>query len=951
MVVQHLSVDHTSFMDTILQRATSLKVSMLMADTVPEPDHVYIKLPEYEVVLDGMLRLSDRELPQDGLYLPIDDFFFSLATSQQEASIAVVLSGMGTDGSRGLKEIKAYGGLVMVQEPRSAQFDGMPTAALRQDIADVVLPPSELASRLVLILRQGAEPRQPPMAGEIERGDPFQLLLDRVHAITRINFGRYRMATIRRRIEKRMLITQHDVLDEYINFALHNETELQILRQSFLIGVTRFFRDAEAFGRLRETIIPDLFEQLPDGRDLRIWVPSCSTGEEVYSIAMLVEDYLERKQIRRNYKIFGSDVDRRSIVVATHGQYDDTIQADVPVYLLQKYFTPTSQGYRVRPELHEHILFAVQNLLEDPPFIRIDLISCRNFLIYVDAQSQQQILSNFHFGLNATGYLMLGPSEHLGSLQSAFSTVDRRWKIYQKRSDVRSSGYQRRLGLPAYPNSRNIHAGGVQAVTPFSGDVPPAVGDYAPFIPFTSTMDAYARYLSEHYAPSALFVNRQYDILYVNGEFTGILALPRFDAQLSLRTVVNPELQNLLTAGVDRVLSSQKPGVFERVNVAPEGQPARLLKVRFSLFETVTFSEPLAILEFLPLEEKYGGQDEVDEAEVYSVDRRLMQKVTGLETELLRSERRAQKLYNELEATNEELQSSNRELLASNEEMQSTNEELQSVNEELYTVNHEFQRKNDELIAINNDINNLLKSTQISTIFVDKQLNIRRFTLGVGQQFDLNASDLGRPITVFANPFQDVNIEETSRAVLRTAKRYDKEVQDRDDDYYLLRMLPYLTETEQVEGVVITFVDINDLVRTRRRLTDMARKYEAIFHTTKEVIAIVRNNSRIEDVNRPLVDYSDKQLIGMYFTDLIEDNKGKVRFTEALRKSFDQHRVELLALTLQSREGETTRVEIEFIPIAAGSAATPDTESDKAGVEQAMIIIRDITKLEIEQPS
>ena len=945
MVVQHLSVDHASSMDRILQRATTLKVSMLSSNTVPESDHVYIKSPEYEVWLDGILRLRPRQLPPEGLYLPIDDFFFSLAAGQQEASVAIVLSGMGTDGSRGLKEIKAHGGLIMVQEPHTAQFDGMPTAALRQNIADVVLPPSDLASRLAIILQQDTQPRQPPIAKETEQGDLFQTLLKRIHDITRINFGRYRIATIRRRIEKRMLITQHDVLERYIDYALHNETELQTLRQSFLIGVTRFFRDAEAFDRLRNSIIPDLFERLPSGQDLRVWVPSCSTGEEVYSIAMLVEDYLDRKQVRRGYKVFGSDVDRRSIVVATHGQYDDTIQADVPPGYLHKYFFPTSQGYKVRPELQEHILFAVQNLLEDPPFIRIDLISCRNFLIYVDADSQQQILSNFHFGLNAAGYMILGPSEHLGSLQSAFSTVDRRWKIYQKRDDARTSAHKRRGGVATYPNLRSLNTGGVQAVTPFAGRLPSdAVNAAHPFLA-SSSMDEYARYLSERYAPNALFVNRQYDILYLNGDFAGILSLPRFDAQLSLRTLVNDEVQSLLSAGVDRVLSSQKSGLFERINVAREEQPPRFLKVRFSLFNPTGVGESLAILEFLPLEGGAAVGAEDDEAEVYSVDRRLMQKVTELETELLRSEHRAQKLYNELEATNEELQSSNRELLASNEEMQSTNEELQSVNEELYTVNNEFQRKNDELIATNNDINNLLKSTQITTIFVDKQLNIRRFTPGIGRQFDLNGSDMGRPITVFANPFQDVNIEATSREVLRTTKRYDKEVQDKHGDYYLLRVLPYLTETDQVEGVVITFVDINDLVRTRQQLTDMARKYEAIFHTTQEVIAIVRSNSRIEDVNRPLAQYGTKQLIGMYFTDLIDDDQGKVQFTESLRKSFDQHRVEILALTLRPRGGEITRVEIEFIPIAEQPGASPTQE----GVEQAMIIIRDITSLENER--
>ncbi len=278
VVVQHLSVDHASSMDSILQRATNLTVSMLAEDTIPQADHVYIKSPEYEVNLNHLLHLTPRKLPQQGLYLPIDEFFFSLAASQQEASVAIVLSGMGTDGSRGLKEVKAHGGLVMVQDPSTAQFDGMPTAALRQNIADVVLPPGQLASRLAMILRHDGVTGQVPLSDDIEQGDLFQALMRRIHAVSRINFGHYRTATIRRRIEKRMLITQHESLQRYIQYALHNDPELQILRQSFLIGVTRFFRDAEAFDRLRDVIIPELFKQLPAEQDLRIWVPSLFYG-------------------------------------------------------------------------------------------------------------------------------------------------------------------------------------------------------------------------------------------------------------------------------------------------------------------------------------------------------------------------------------------------------------------------------------------------------------------------------------------------------------------------------------------------------------------------------------------------------------------------------------------------------------------------------------------------
>ena len=950
VVVQHLSRNYPSSMDVILQRCTNLTVKPLSENTLPQANHIYVKGPDVDVTIDDWLRVSQRAEDNDGLYLPIDEFFFSLAANRGDEAVGIILSGMGTDGSRGLKEIKARGGLVLVQSPKSAQFDGMPNASLRQNIADMVLPPTKLASHLTMIVRrENGEGKSSNIPQSLEDDTLFPSLLDRIYSTTRIDFKRYRPATIYRRIEKRMIITQEEPLANYIAYALNNETELQILRQSFLIGVTRFFRDKEAFGIIRDQIIPALIERIPADQDLRIWVPSCSTGEEAYTIAMLVDDYLQRKKIFRSFRIFGADVDRRSITVAARGEYDDTIQADVPPELLERYFIPLPHGYQVRPEIKDRMLFAVQNLLDDPPFIRVDFISCRNFLIYIDTKTQQHVLSNFYFGLNTLGYLMLGPSEHLGSLQSAFTTIDRRWKIYQKRSNAKLSDFKRKTG--SEPNLRFATGNNLQAITLPSVRPQVSDGDFSILPPASrsSTMDQFSRYLSERYAPTTLFVNRNYDILYLNGDFANILHLPRFDAHLSLRTVVNEEAQSLLIIGVDRVLNTQQSGIFERINIAGPKQEPRFLKVRFSLFDDAGISEPIAMLEFMSSEEGANGVDKAKvtgDAEVYNIDRRLLDKVAELEAELLRSERRAQKLYNELEATNEELQSSNRELLASNEEMQSTNEELQSVNEELYTVNNEFQRKNDELADTNNDINNLLKSTQISTIFVDKKLNIRRFNPGVGQQFDLAVSDLGRPLTSFASPFADVDIEALARQVLEDGKRYDQEVADKDGDYYLLRLLPYLTEGEQLEGVVITFVDINDLVRTRQRLTDMATKYEAIFHNTQEVIAIVNSNSRIEDINRSLAGKSRKELLGFYFTDLVANDTGKVQMTESLRAAFDNQEMSFLTLNLAGSGDSTVRIEGEFIPIV--------TKIDhEEVVEQTMIVVHDVTDLnkELQQNS
>ena len=947
VVVQHLSLDHASSMTTILQRATSLQVKSLNKLVIPEPNTVYVKMPEVDVEVDSFtLRTRLRATDPDTLYLPIDKLFFSLAKSRGEDAIAIILSGMGTDGSRGLKEIKSHGGLVLVQRPDSAQFDGMPRAALRQRLADVVLPPAELAARLAKILRNAAVIEKGNSSlEELSQTDLVRTLLDRIQHPARVDFNRYRPATIMRRIEKRMLIRQFTKLIDYVNFTSEDEEERQILRQSFLIGVTRFFRDREAFDVLGQEVIPTLFREVKD-REVRIWVPACSTGEEAYSIAMMMQEYLDDHDLDRTFKIFGSDVDRKSIIAAAAGKYDEAIAADIPPGWLQRYFHREPPGYRVRADLKENILFAVQNLLDDPPFIRIDFLSCRNFLIYINGEAQQRILSNFHFSLNPSGYLLLGPSESLGVLQSAFTTIDRRWKLYQKRLGGRTS--TGKLVSPVIDDIANRPGKKITIITPDIENGEPDGSPANPPLPYSAplrSMDYYARYLSERYAPATLFVNKQYDILYLNGDFSGMLRLPRFNAMLSLHTMVSEEAESLLTAGVDRVLRTGNSGIFERINVGQTDDEPRYVRVRFSATEFVQLDEAVAVLEFFPAEDETKQPNQPSSEEVYSVDRRLKERIRKLEAELLSSEQRGQKLYNELEATNEELQSSNRELLASNEEMQSTNEELQSVNEELYTVNNEFQRKNEELNNINNDVNNLLKSTQISTIFVDSQLRIRRFTPGVGQQFDLHSSDLGRPITSFANPFEDLPIEKLCRNVLETNMRHDEEIEDNKGNYFLLRMLPYLTEQDEVEGIVITFVDINDLVRTRRRLTDMAHKYEAIFENTEETIAIMRENSRIEEINRSFAGRGTSDLIKGYFTDLIATDQDKVKFNESLRASFDNGEVSNLEISLITMGNSTMYTKLEVIPIVNSD----DGDVRESSVEQAMVIIHDYTTIEKER--
>ncbi|NJB84746.1 two-component system CheB/CheR fusion protein [Lewinella marina] len=939
VVVQHLSPDHESLSPAILQRVTHLRVVALREMTVPQPDHVYVRMPEVDVQVDKFaLRTLPRSSAQAPHYRPIDDFFSSLAATRQEDAIAILLSGMGTDGSRGLQEIRARGGIVLVQHPDSARFDGMPRAALVDQAPDLLLPPGELARRLAGLVSGVDDPTttEPGQPGPVELR---QALLDRINEQSRIDFHRYRPGTIVRRIEKRMLAGQFGSLQEYVSHALGNEEELRELRQSFLIGVTRFFRDEAAFECVSREVLPVLFAQDP-GRDVRIWVPACSTGEEVYSLAILIDDYLQTHQLSRTFKIFGSDVDRKAIVAAANGSYPDTIAANVPQPFLRRYFERTPQGYNVRKELKEHVLFAVQNLLEEPPFIRIDFLSCRNFLIYVNGEGQKRVLNNFYFSLNPAGVLMLGPSESLGSLQAAFSTIDRRWKIFRKRQGEKPGNSRPPLPVaaqPPRPPARVVPEAAEAAAPP----------DRKHPNPTDKIMDHYARYLSERYAPTTLFVDQQYNILYLNGDFNGVLRLPRFNAHLTLQTVVNDEARSLLTAGVDRVFATGKNGSYDRLNVSEHAAAPHFVKVRLSLQEFLQVDHPVVMIEFTPLAGEVDAGEEGGESrteESYTADRQLREKVEVLEHELMRSEQRAQKLYNELEATNEELQSSNRELLASNEEMQSANEELQSVNEELYTVNNEFQRKNEELNNINNDVNNLMKSTQISTIFVDDQLRIRRFTPGIGQQFDLHVTDLGRPITSFSTPFEDLDIESLCRTILETNDRYDREIEDRHGNFYLLRMLPYITDQDRVAGVVITFVDINDLVHTRRRLTDMAQKYAAIFNNTEETIAILRENSRIEEINRSLGGREREALVGTYFSDLISAVEDKNRFNEGLRATFNGKGAGQLSLSIEDQSGQTLYLDLQLLPIVQDGR-----EPDTGEVHQVVVLVHDVTHFEVER--
>ncbi len=938
VVVQHLSPHVESELARLLSRTTTMPVIELTENVMPRANHVYVNSPLSDVRVERELRLSDRDVEARGSFLSIDNFLISLANSHGPEAFAIILSGMGSDGSRGIKEIKERGGFVLVQSPLSAEFEGMPDAAIRQRVADYIDTPEGLAQQLVNICRIRREHvLRPEITEEETYGPLWRELFALIEAERSINFVNYRPSTLVRRLEKRMLLRQCPRMEDYLELVQHDREELTTLAASFLIGVTAFFRDEPAFEEIWREVIPALFRSGDGIRPIRIWMPSCSTGEEVYSMAMLLERYKEENKNKREYRIFASDVDRQAIQTATLGLYHESSMVNVPANLLGRYFFHRRNGYEATQWLKEKILFAVQNLLTDPPFIHIDLVVCRNFLIYVNNEAQEQIIGNFHFSLRPGGFLFLGPSESLGHHRQSFITVSQRWKIFSSRPEI-SAPAPRTGKLPSSDMLIGQNSRPAESVKYSSDQNAEAV----PFPPASSepTMDDhFAQLLAARYAPPGLFVNHEYDIVYIHGDLDNLLHFPRRHARLNLDTVLNEEASILIRAGVDAAYSSSKTGQFSELPISNAQGERQMVRVKIYPPEREGPRDGLVLVEF---SEQRAVEGDFQEIPALIPDEIMREQIKVLEEELLRARSQARRLLNELEATNEELQTSNRELMASNEEMQSTNEELQSVNEELYTVNSEMERKNLALNAAHNDINHLLESTQIGTIFLDQKLNIRRFTPSIRRQFDLHLTDIGRPLSAFKGSFSSINLLEIGKQVLRQGIRFEQEVTNDKGNNYLLRILPYRTADDNPDGIVVTFIGIQELVEARTQLRDTARKYEAVFKYSTDTVLVLTDTGRITEINRPLAEEEPEMLNGGYFTELLANDQQRAEFNQIFRSVLDEQTSQSGEFIITGHRGKVEfHYAINFIPVMLSRTDTRNTPETGG---RTMLMVRDITE-------
>ncbi|WP_437767105.1 chemotaxis protein CheB [Sorangium sp. So ce281] len=785
VVVQHLSPDFKSLMDEILGRRTELPIHLVEDGMVVEPDHVYLIPPKKEMIISGgRLLLSERDRDQE-LALPIDVFFRSLAQDCGPRAIAVVLSGGGSDGSRGIRAVHEAGGLVVVQDVDSAQFDGMPKTARDAGVADCVLPPQDMPRVLLDHVRsKGRRPERDAVGVDQGMSAVYRMLEEQFG----IDFTHYKPSTVTRRIERRIQLAHTDDIEQYVKRLKSKSSELDVLYRDLLIGVTRFFRNEEAFGILERSVLPDLLRAGPRDAPFRVWVAGCATGEEVYSLAILLHE-LTSVGGHRPFKVFATDVHHGSLEVATRGLYEEEAVVNVSPERLERYFIRRGRSYQVVPDLRQAVVFAHHNVIKDAPFTRVDFISCRNMLIYLQPAVQQKVLSLFHFALNRGGVVLLGPSETPGHLAHDFEIVDKQWRIYRKYSDRRMQVEPR--FQPASPKARSASRSGITA---------PVARHPASHL--LGTYDA----LLDEFMPPSLLVNETGELVHAFGGASRFLKVKDGRQGLDAFEMLDCELKTVLTGGLRRVVKERTAIVFKGVQA--EGGT---YKITMRRVESRRGTLPHVLITFDAIDAIDGAPRRAAMPEIeIDLDDVSREQLGALEAELGHTKQTLEAMTEQLEASNEELQAANEELLASNEELQSTNEELQSVNEELYSVNAEYQRKIADLTELGNDMENLLSSTDIGTIFLDRELKIRKFTPQIAESFNLLLQDVGRPIETFTYAVDHPELNADLKRVLATGERVERELRDRHARSFFLRILPYRAKGT-IAGVVLTLIDVSGL--------------------------------------------------------------------------------------------------------------------------------------------
>ena len=818
VVIQHLDPDHKGILPELLQRSTTMPVTQARNRLKVKPDTVYVIPPNRDLsILRGALHLLDPVAPR-GLRLPIDFFLRTLADDWGERAIGVILSGMGSDGTLGLRAIKEHGGLVLVQEPASAKFDSMPRSAINTGLVDIIAQAAELPASISGFVSHAPSSLAGLYALDVETSaqkSGLEKICNLLRMRTSHDFSHYKKNTLYRRIERRMVIHQLGRIDDYVRYLRETPLEIDQLFKELLIGVTRFFRDSASWNALRDSVFTDLLLAHPSGAALRAWVAGCSTGEEAYSLAIVFREALERVQPNGHcaLQIFATDLDPDAIATARMAHYPANIAADVSAERLERYFFEEGNGYGVGKEIREMVVFAPHNVLSDPPFTRLDILTCRNLLIYLDADLQKKLLPLFRYSLKPGGTLMLGSSESIGNFTKLFSPLDAKARLYQRDSSL--------LPLPEidFPARYSVN---VNRMEPSMNAKP------MPIPPNLQTLAE--QILLQRFAPASVLVDATGDVLFVSGRTGKYLELADGKANWNIHAMAREGLRHELALALPKALRNGESVSYRNLKVAANGgshvfdlsvhpltEPAAVRGMVMLVFSDVAPGTRVAVT----AEDKGHARPSRRVTELEQVVTEARQDQQALREEMQTSQE-------ELKSTNEELQSTNEELQSTNEELTTSKEEMQSLNEELHTVNIELQSKVDELSAANSDMKNLLNSTDIATVFLDNALRVRRFTTQATQLFKLIPGDIGRPLSDLVSDLDYADFSEDAERVLQTLVYSEREVATGDGRWFQVKIMPYRTMNNVIDGIVITFNDIGRAKRLEEELRHLAtRKMDA----------------------------------------------------------------------------------------------------------------------------
>ena len=890
IVIQHLDPTQKGMLPELLQRVSKIPVFQVKDRMTVKPDCVYVIPPNKSMsILKGVLYLFEP-LETRGLRLPIDIFLRSLADDQHEYGVGVILSGMGSDGSAGIRALKEKNGIVLVQEPTDAKYDSMPRNAIDSVLVDIVAPANELPVKLLAFLKH-----IPVVKSNMEIEIKDQSALEKIIIILRTqtgnDFSLYKKNTVYRRIERRMSVHRIDKIITYVHFLQENPKEVDILFKELLIGVTNFFRDRSVWEKLEETVVPTLIANQQEGSILRAWVPGCSTGEEAYSLAIVFKEALEKINPYGgiSLQIFATDLDNEAIEIARKGLFSNNIAVDVSPKRLTRFFTVTEEGFRVNNEIREMVVFAKHNIILHPPFTKIDILTCRNLLIYMDTELQKKILGLFYYSLNPEGFMVLGSAETLGAQSLFFVPIDSKLKIYRR---TLTNQVPELLDFPSsfsrskQTNIENqIHVKSPQNIQTLTDQL-----------------------LLQHFSPPGVLVNDKGDIIYIGGRTGKYLEPAVGKANMNIFAMLREGLRNEFPAAFRHAIMKKELVVLHNMKVGTNGG-TQFINITIQWIDKPEALNGMVMIIFTDVPKIAGTKEHGKNGEnnFHSI------KQKELENELQHAREQMQSTLEEMQTSQEELKSSNEELQSTNEELQSTNEELttskeemQSLNEELQTVNAELQSKVDDFSRVNNDMKNLLNSTDIATLFLDKDLNIRRYTNQATKIFKLIKSDIGRPFTDQVSDLIYPELAADALEVLRSLVFLQKQITTTDGRWFSTRIMPYRTFDDRIDGLVITFFNISDHKKLEVELNETRQMHSLFLNSSADIIIKLSTEWKILEFNS-----GAEKLFGKKKEEVLNQNYFQLFIPEPIQKKSEKELNKLF------KGGEDTTSKMQVITSGA----------------------------------